>query len=195
VGRLAPARLAAHPGVLIRTVLVISGRVGAGKSHLGQAVANDLGWPCVGFRDEVRRLALSRGLTDDRDTLADLGERLVREQPQAFCRGVLALGSWSPGQPIVVHGLRHVHILATLRDIVTPLPVKHMHVSVPDEIRVERLRERGEKDAASLDAHSTEVEVINELPRIADLVVDGSASVETNAGMVVKWIRGESPAR
>lgn len=174
-------------------VLVFSGPIGAGKTHLARAVADSLGWACVGFSDEVRRVAASRRLGDDRTTLAEVGALLVRDEPNAFCRAVLARGGWTPGQPIVIHGLRHISILSEMNAIVAPLTVKHIHVQVPPEVRTDRLRRRGESEVATLDAHSTERDVVEMLPRLADLVVDGAAPVRTNAARVVDWLRGDFP--
>jgi dephospho-CoA kinase len=175
-------------------VLLFSGPIGAGKTDLARAVAEGLGCACGGFSNEVRRVAAARGLGVDRATLADVGASLVREQPDQFCRAVLASAVWTPGQPIVIHGLRHLSILARMRAIVAPVPVRHVHVRVPPELRLERMHRRGESDFITFDAHSTEHDVISELPKVADLVVDGAAPVATNTARVLDWMRTDSVA-
>jgi hypothetical protein len=96
---------------------------------------------------------------------------------------------------MVVHGLRHLTILATVREIVHPLPVRHVHVSVQPAVRAARLQERGERNVSSLDLHSTETDVADALPRVADLVIDGTAPVDANSALVVDWLqRSEGPS-
>ena len=71
----------------------IAGKIASGKSTLARALAARLDAQILGFGDYVRAAARSRGLDHtDRQTLQDLGQRLVTENTAAFVSGIL---SWA----------------------------------------------------------------------------------------------------
>ena len=74
----------------------------------------------------------------------------------------------------VVDGVRHVRIWETLKNIVAPQPIYLVYLEAPEELRRARLQERGAQEAnylAKAEAHSTERDVIAELPQLANLVL------------------------
>ncbi len=75
---------------------------------------------------------------------------------------------------MVVEGIRHVRIWDTLKNLVAPQPVFLVYLEAPEELRRDRLQERGAQEANCLGrrrAHSTERDVIAELPRLANIVL------------------------
>jgi len=162
-------------------IIVVSGRIASGKTTFAEALATRLGFSKTGFGEEVRARARAKGLADSREVMQALGAELVVNDPEEFCRAVLDRGGFESGQGMVVDGIRHTEILALLRRIVSPRTVIHVHVDSADEVRHARLQERmraGEIDLAKADAHSTEVQVSEKLPAIADIRVDGSDELD-----------------
>src|SRR4051812_19856035 len=108
----------------MNTVLAFSGKIASGKSTLSAAVAKELGWLRVSFGEHVRRVAVRRGAnTNTPHALQELGEALVQQNVDAFCRDTLHEGGWRAGQPVVIDGLRHACVAEKLRTIVSPTPL------------------------------------------------------------------------
>ncbi|MBK7534009.1 MAG: AAA family ATPase [Myxococcales bacterium] len=163
-------------------VICVSGGIGSGKTQVSRQLAERLGWKRASCGDYVRTVAQSRGLGVDRDQLQALGESMIATDIPGFCTGLLAYATWSVGQPLVVDGIRHVAVLERLRQEVAPVPLVLCHLGTADEVRTTRLASVRRSDAdrlATLDEHSTEVEVKAGLRDAADLVLDGSFTVET----------------
>jgi len=173
------------------TVVAFSGRIASGKSTLSAAFASSMGCPRVGFGDFLRTEAARRRLGQDRDTLQAIGEEWVAADPDGLCRAVLGRALWQGGSALVIDGVRHVGILDRLTTLVSPSPLKLIHVSTPEEIRIARLQSRGENATllSRHDAHSTEHDVTSELPRRADLLLDGSEALEQLVQTSTEWAR------
>jgi len=183
--------------VITPAVIAFSARQASGKSIISTEVSEQLGWPRAGFGDYVRALAIERGLGTEREILQDIGERLVRDKLEQFCRDVLASAGWTPGRGVVLDGIRHAQTLRVLKNIVAPLPVLLIYVDVPDAVRKGRLRARGVSEDAALrhESHSTERQVIEALPALADLRVDGTVAVSSLAAQIITWIREHFTSR
>jgi hypothetical protein len=99
---------------------VFSGSPKVGKTSLSKRLANELGCPFASFGDYVRSRArvLLGDVTPDRRFLQDLGQELVRRDPEGFCRGVLSSTPSSRERPIVLDGLRHIVLLPILAEVV-----------------------------------------------------------------------------
>src|SRR5207248_1229942 len=137
-------------------------------------VATDLGWKFASFGAFVRKTATSRGAEHTRESLQEIGEELEAKDPLMFCRAVLDDAGWNPGEAAVVEGIRHVRIWKTLKNLVTPQPIFLVYLEAPEELRRTRLQERGAQEANYLEkaeAHSTERDVIVQLPRLASIVL------------------------
>lgn len=172
-------------------IVAFAGRVGAGKSSVAVALAADLGWHFASFGSFVRKIATNRGIEHTRDSLQVIGEELEANDPGGFCRGVLDDAGWYPGESAVVEGVRHVRIWETLKDMVAPQPIFLVYLEAPEELRRARLQERGAQEANYLEkveAHSTERDVIAELPHLANLVMftDGQAVSELMRAVAIK---------
>ncbi len=155
-------------------IIAFAGRMGAGKSSVSAAIARELAWEFASFGWFVRKTATSRGIEHTRESLQAIGENLEASDPVKFCRAVLDDAGWHPGESAVVEGVRHVRIWETLKNIVAPQPIYLVYLEAPEELRRARLQERGAQEPnylAKAEAHSTERDVIAELPRLASLVL------------------------
>jgi transcriptional regulator with XRE-family HTH domain/dephospho-CoA kinase len=171
-------------------VLAFAGKIGSGKSTLSEEVANALQWKRASFGDYVRTVAKSQGLETSREVLQELGAALVK-RPEEFCRAMLAHYGWQSGEPLVIDGVRHKEILDALRVIVAPLEVRVVYLDIDEEKRHERLLREEEGDSkklAQVEAHSTEQQAGDLLPKIADLKVSGDRPVEDLVRDIVTWI-------
>lgn len=154
-------------------MIAISGRIGAGKSTVAAEVAARLNCKSTSFGNFVRQVAASRGVQADRQELQKIGEELVTADPLAFCRAVLSSADWKPNETIVLDGLRHVAVLELLREIAAPQPVILVHLSATEDERAERLLQRRPTDLLStVEAHSTEQDVIRKLFQLADIRIE-----------------------
>lgn len=172
-------------------IIGLSGRIASGKTTLAATVAETLGWPRASFGDYVRSVALERGVALERPKLQALGEELFNADGIDFCNRVLAAAGYAAGCPIIVDGVRHLHVADVLAEIAAPSRFHLVYVDADSSLRHARLRDsRGEDSAhvAEADAHSTENEVPM-LREMASLVVDSSEPVNVIAAYIINWIR------
>jgi len=165
----------------MNAIIVISGKIGSGKTEFADTLAKNLVVSRTGFGDEVRAIAAAQGRPATRETWQEIGAELVARQPEQFCRAVLARGNFTVGEGLVIDGVRHVEILELLRTLLAPQKVIHIHVDSPDDVRQSRVEIRnrpGEAGLAKADQHSTERQVARQLPAIADVVVNGSEELD-----------------
>ena len=161
------------------TVIGFSGRIKSGKTTVSQAVADVLSLPRASFGDFVRAEAQRRGLDgESRSVLQNLGELLIDQGWLRFCQDVLATVDWQPGNSLVVDGIRHAAAVRTLSRIVDPLPFVLVHVAVDEEIRQHRFQRQEMQSLREAESHSTEADVKDVLPMMADLIVDGAQAVD-----------------
>jgi cytidylate kinase len=174
-------------------VVAFAGRIGAGKSSVSAAFAEDLGWKFASFGAFVRKTATERGMDLSRESLQTVGAELEAKDAMEFCRAVLDDAGWSAGEPAVVEGIRHVRILDTLKSQVAPQSVFLVYLEAPEELRRNRLQERGAKEAHYLEraeTHSTERDAITELPQLADLVLSTEGAAVAD---LVRQIKAKAP--
>lgn len=164
-----------------------SGLIGSGKTTLSQAVAHALQWPRASFGDFVRSVARNQGIeVESRESLQEIGLSLILKGWPTFCRDVLAAAGWAPGSPIVVDGIRHAEAVHHLSELVAPLPFVLIHVSVKEQVRNMRLDQRdGGPAPTAVELHSTEAAVIDLLPKMADLLVDSTSTLESTCAEII----------
>lgn len=173
-------------------MLCFSGAIGSGKTTVSTAVAAALGWPRASFGDHVRIAALQRYGDTSRVNLQKMGAELITSLGwESFCREVLVRGGWQPGRPMVVDGIRHAEAIIMLRTLAAPLSAVLVHLRVEDDVRRERLEERGkvalgQEHIASADKHSTEIQVHTTLHALADHVLDATSSIEEIVADIMK---------
>jgi hypothetical protein len=174
-------------------VICLSGQIGSGKTTASIAIANALDAPHASFGDFVRKMARLRNLDpNSRAVLADLGEKLIQELGwQKFCESALTSSGWNGTGPLVVDGIRHAQALQKIRDLVGPIPVYLIHLEMSSADRTTILTRQNGKGVEKLpvgDKHSTEAQVVFELPNLANLVLDATLSPETIASEAISFV-------
>lgn len=157
-------------------VIGFSGKIASGKSSISEVTADALNLPRVGFGDYVRHVVDYMGLDPtDRELLQQQGH-LLAKYPKPFCAKVLAQSNYQPGQPLVIDGIRHKHILDELRSQVEPAKLMLVYVNTEDSTIESRLRQQGYSHSRieTMEQDPTENQVPNVLRKLADLEVDNS---------------------
>ena len=171
-------------------VVGISGRIAAGKSSVAKALAVALECQVVSFGDFVRARATLVGASLSRESLVAIGQSLVTRDCREFVASAISFAGWSPGDRIVIDGIRHRCVRAALVSTAARQQFLHVHVRSSNSVRCRRLRQRQElRDIVSLDRDPTEREV-TELGATADLVVRGDGEVDTVVSEVLARLNG-----
>lgn len=154
-------------------VLALAGPPASGKTTVARAVGRTLAAPRVGLGDLVRARARERGLADNRTVWQDLGTQLLAEMgSEGMVRGALRhAGLTTDDVPVVWDGVRHVGVVAALRDVYEPVPVLLVALRPPEAERRRRfLAEAGDEEhLRRWERHETESHV-DDLAAIAALV-------------------------
>jgi len=158
------------------TVLVcFSGQIGSGKSSVSVAVATALGWSRTGFGDYLRVGIVQAGGDPHSREALQLGQRLVEADPEEFCRSVLTDGGFKPGEDFLIDGVRHVTIFRILARIAAPSTARLLFLGADEALRLDRIADRPDKDDFVRAAtHRAEAELRDDLPALADKIVDAS---------------------
>ena len=163
-------------------MLALSGRVGSGKTTLATKLTDELGWVHASYGEYVRLEASKLGLGEQRETLQAVGEELISMGWDAFTRATLEQAGWTPDRSIVVEGIRHVEALNSLRHVTDTAHLVHFHLGVARDVQLNRLRRARSPELAARvtewETHSTEKQVLSDLPKVADAVLDASLPVQ-----------------
>ena len=159
-----------------------SGRVGSGKTSVSEEVARHFNWPRVSFGGYVRKIAQEQGLdSSSRNVLQTLGEKLLNNGIEEFCRSVIGQVGWKPGQSLVIDGIRHRDVLNKLKEIASPSLFVLVYISVNEDNRFQRLTQRdglSQKELDKVEEHSTEKDTKIVLSQLADIKIEGEQPIE-----------------
>ncbi len=175
-------------------VLAFAGRIGSGKTTLTTALAEALRCKRASFGDYVRHAVKALGLEGTRENLQTIGTELLERDTPGFCSEVLRHAGWTPGEALVIDGLRHAETIDPIRQLVRPLRLRIVYLEIDDAIRLERLGARGEDERAVIslaEAHSSEQQVTSNLAKLADLTIDNGGSVQESVRRVVEWAQDQ----
>ena len=168
--------------------IAFAGRFGSGKTTLARATAKKLRIGYAGFGATLKRVAGERGISVTRDNLQALGEELVRDTPEELCRRVISDREPSNSAQLAIDGLRHAKVYEILRQMSATKQLVCVFVTLPDEIRIQRIKAREELTDAQIqemDSHSTEIQVNTAIRALADITVDNSKSVQSVVADIV----------
>jgi cytidylate kinase len=167
-------------------IIAFSGLPQTGKTTLARLLARELQCKFVSFGDFVRQEALNRGfLNATRQDLQNIGQTLVTENVRDFCRNVLATVEFSPGEQIVLDGVRHKEVLEVISEISQRQPIKLVLLIASEKIR----RNRSLQDIDSIDSHRVESEVKAQFRSVADLVIETENDEAEALRTLLDWIR------
>ena len=172
-------------------VIAIAGRIGSGKTTLSKDLASALSCPRATFGDYVRSQVEARGLPLTRENLQVIGTQLLLNDPTAFCKSAISMSGWRPVSDLVIDGLRHLMTIPIIRENTAPAEWRIVYISVPEDIRLKRLSDRGEGDALNvqkIEAHSSEQE-LESIASMADIVVRGDELREKNVSKIRESLR------
>jgi cytidylate kinase len=179
-------------------VLTFAGKIASGKSTLSRHVATALNWPWTSFGDYVRAEAQRQGMNpNSRPVLQQVSDQILGRGWHPFCRAVLETAQWTDRTNIVLDGVRHSEALTTLRDIVFPHRVALVFVNTPDILRKERLQGRGmvSENLQVSEHHASELQARTTLINAADLIIDGTLSIDEATHGVIDWLSQPSPGK
>lgn len=178
-------------------VLGFAARMEAGENPVSQRVAEQLHAPRVSFGDHVRKIARDRGLPETRKILLDLGRSLVQQDVHDFCVQVLGQASWRSGIPLVIDGVRHLEVLRTLQELVSPAPLHLVYVGGEQKTRRAGPAANNPPHQAlheELEQDPTGSQVASDLRGEADLELDGTNPIELLVQQVVDYATGPANA-
>lgn len=173
-------------------VICFAGKIASGKSTLSEALSLKLNCSRVAFGDYVRSEVVKNGLDpEDRGTLQNFGQSLVDADPEGFCNDVLRFAHFSPGDNLIVDGIRHVAIYECLRRLVSPSIAKLIFLAAADQERMQRsqARRRDNGSLISADTHRVEAELNNSVPARADMTLDGSLAIDNLLSLTMERVQ------
>jgi dephospho-CoA kinase len=162
--------------VKIKFIISISGRICSGKSFVANLLSEQFNIPVASFSHYLKDYCLKNKINIDRNTLQELGEKLVKENPSQFLKDTIDhfIGD---GNTIIVEGVRHKSIFEALTD----LSEKSISVFVDEnrntrfERYVKRIKFTDEikthQHFLVLDNHPVEIET-EMLKPLCDIVID-----------------------
>lgn len=169
-------------------IIGLAGSKGSGKTTIAELLAQQINATVVSFGAYVRSKTT---IVLNTVELADLGAQLLREKgPRTFIDEAIAATSWNGTKPLIIEGIRHIHILDALYERFPQLRLVYIHI--PDEVRTRRLEARDAIDTATirtLSGHSTESEV-GDLKARAQFIVDGT-DADRAAGLIARYVADE----
>jgi hypothetical protein len=131
------------------------------------------------------------GVAVTRESLQELGAKLVSRDINGFCESVLAQQPWKAKKPLIVDGVRHVEVLQCLDEMVSPSRNYLIYINVDHETRAQRFKSDPlphNKTLEELERHPTEVQVRSKLAARAALVLDGTQDADELAILVIEFL-------
>lgn len=172
-------------------VIAFAGKIGSGKTTTSIAVSQALGCKRASFGDYVRHVVSMRRLELTRENLQRIGTEVLETDTFEFCRNVLTYSGWSPGEPLVIDGLRHSETIPVLNQLVSPARLWVVYIDLDEQSRFQRLgicHDTQARALASADAHSSELQVATILYEIADVILDGRKPIKDSVASVLEWM-------
>lgn len=171
-------------------IIAFSGLPQTGKTTFAKRLANHRHSKFLSFGDFVRHEARNLGIKDPkRSELQDLGQRLVETDVMSFCKKALQYVNFSPGETLVIDGIRHVEALAAIRTLCNGQTIKLIHLYAPIETRKARSANLEGVNLAGIDAHRVESQTNNEILQSADVAIDASGDADQVFQRITDWVK------
>ncbi len=182
--------------ILGAPVFIIGGSPKVGKSSLAAKLSKELNCPLLSFGDHVRARAriLLGNVAPTRYFLQDLGQELVSQDPETFCREVLSSAVLSRKRPVVIDGLRHMSLLPFLSKLLDGRELNVIFVEASPEARIKRWgAEITRLELTTIDTHPVEAGMA-QIREHADLVVDTQTGFSEAYQKILQWITRAYPS-
>ncbi|MDR0731613.1 MAG: AAA family ATPase [Treponema sp.] len=150
-------------------VILISGKIGSGKTYFANKIAEKYHLDHVTFSDYIKAICEQRGLEITRPNLQIIGKEVVatKKERSKFIYYLLNCVIKKSSKTIIIDGLRHPGILNEIREL--GYETKLIYVSCSEEQRKRNIKNRGE-ETNNIDKDSTEA-FNDELERRSDYIV------------------------
>lgn len=156
-----------------QTLILLSGKIGSGKTFWANKLANVLNCNRNSFSDYLKIILTKRNKRIDRKNLQDIGERIVNNELYNFLNYTL-LNNFNKNNILVIDGLRHVKVLNKCKELINN--VIHINVDIPENIRKGNIVKREGFYDNCLENNKIECE--NEkLRKIADVIINENSSL------------------
>jgi len=145
--------------LLPNKAIIIVGRISSGKSTLAKLISEKFDVSIASFGEYLKDYCSTNNLQTDRKTLQDIGEMLIKENPELFLTNVLKY--FKAPDRIIIEGVRHKAILNSIK-----LCCKYtfsIFLAVPYQIRYERFILRN-KESDSTSKSKLDFQIVNEHP-------------------------------
>lgn len=94
----------------VKKIIVISGKIGTGKTTLAKDISTRFNLPVASFSGYLRHYCEKNDLPTDRKTLQEVGKKLVATKPYLFLKHVVLFYK-GDSDIIILEGLRHMAII------------------------------------------------------------------------------------
>ncbi|MFP9097934.1 AAA family ATPase [Flavobacterium sp. RHBU_24] len=174
----------------INNLIGLSGRICSGKSFLAKKLAKDYDIQIVSFGSYLFSYSTANELPTDRNSLQDLGEQLVKNDPENFVDNVL-VHAGNINDVIIIEGIRHQVIYNILKDISSKAIFMYVdeNVNLRYKRYIDRTKEIDDKvsfnEFLQIDNHIVEQE-IESLRKLYDIFI---TSNDTNDELLEKVMR------
>ena len=158
----------------------LAGGVGSGKSTVAKSLAATVAGQVVSFGDYIRHLASALGEPTDRSNLQRIGQQRVEAGASEFLNAFLIWASPEPGVPLIIDGVRHIAVHEALRKwaALSDIDYTLIVLDTSAQARADRRHNGDVREIVTVDGHPVENEAIARLPDLADIVIDGSGSID-----------------
>ena len=169
-----------------KPVICFSGRIGSGKTTVSHCVARSPGWKWASFGQFVHTNNKRIGGSHRRSDLQDSGQLAVNRNSFGFCNQMLTHFSVGKDDNVIIDGIRHLNVLNDLKKIFSSRKVILLYLGISNSIREARLTQRGDdrREIAEAEQHCMEQEVIEDLPRVADRIVNVDGELTDTVSVV-----------
>lgn len=174
----------------MRRIIGFSGKYGCGKTTLSIKFAEDINAKLVSFGEYIRDNAKQRELDYlDREVLRKVGKEQINLGWPVFCEKMLKFFNYNNEKLLVVDGVRHVGCLDGFRVLYPDSNIYVVYVEISDILSAERQKNRGDKNIYTYNGrlHVTEEQVINTIPSIADIILDGNNEIAELRLQLKNW--------
>lgn len=166
-------------------IICITGRIGSGKTTVGQALAKELCCNQHSISNFLKHSLENHGnLYPSRNDLQDEGEKYIKYGWNRFCHDFLKFISWDRSQPVVIDGIRHIEFIKTLSIFAFPLPVYVVYLSAGEDTVARNIQIRGYETINSNRLAEGNLGKIKELSNVA--ICADARSIEEIVAEIIK---------